>query len=181
MGKKIFEAIVIVAAVVCVLISVSCSQRSNNPEKPSRYAKLSVPLIHQNQNGKYDYTLPIRKTCASYPLTQLDSVKAIPHSPKTKTIFHIEKKNDRVTVTSSAPLETIMADMDSIKFVYPPTAKMRTFRQGIWWQKTDTPALSYDYYVLAFKDDTWQLYNEEGIKIDDAEEIMRTALEKPSK
>ena len=180
MGKNIFTTIITLIAVSVISATLtSCTKKSKDS---SLYAKEYIPLIIAEKDGTYDYSTPNTRVVKCYPLNLLDSVKALPRTPATRVVFRLTEQKDSFFAYTHAPTEILLSGMDSIRFIYPPQARSMQLPKKVWWNTKDIPALSDDYYVLAFKAGKKELYTKLGkrIKSKTAEKILQTAQTKPS-
>ena len=85
----------------------------------------------------------------------------------------VQTDGDSAIVSFHAPLEVILSDMDSLCFMYPQEAERFDLPTDIYLLKDQTPALSDNFYVLAYKGGEKKLYTREGKEADIALETLR--------
>lgn len=174
--KKISNLAITITGLIMVLLMVSCDDVVYKSK--DNYAVSKVPVISQ-ENGKFNYYIPLEKREMTYPKSKLDSVRQIKWPPQSRINYTtLSKDSFRVEITSTKQL--ILYGMDSLKFIYPPEAKTHVPR-GIWWKKTDIIPLSPKFWLVGRKDGVKRVYTPEGkvVPVFLSEKILRTGTESP--
>lgn len=156
MKKILFPAVL--TAVILSYMLIACDDIIFKSKE--NYAQGKVPLITQDENGKFVYFSQLQKVTMTYPTSKLDSVQRLSRLPDVKITYRIVSK-DSFSITTFIPSTKILVDMDSLKFIYPPRIKV-SVPKHIWWKANDVVALSPKFWIVGKKDDVTNVYTPKG-------------------
>jgi len=168
--------LVALVAIVCFTF-IACTGKDGQTR--SVIARGHVPVICQEQGGKFFYYTPIRDYVKVYPLSLMDSVRALPKTPA-MTVSYRTISKDSFEVSVLAPVECLLKDMDELKFVYPPEAKY-SVRKDIYWTDKQFVPLAQVFWIVGVKNGIKHVYTPEGkmLLLSEANEVLHTAVDQP--
>lgn len=168
----------LVALVVIVCFTFAACQGKDGQTK-SINAKGYVPVICQEEGGKFSYYTPFRDYVKVYPLSLMDSVRNLPRTPAMKVNYRTIS-TDSFEVKVFAPVECLLKGMDELKFVYPPEAKY-SVRKDIFWTDKQFVPLAPKFWIVGVKGKVKHVYTPEGkmLLLSEANEVLHTAVDQP--
>lgn len=174
MKKVILMAFV---AVGCLAALMSCHGKDGQTRSVN--AKGYVPVICQDEGGKFSYYAPIRDYVKVYPMSLLDSIRDLPRTPAMKVTYRTIGR-DSFEIKVFAPMECLIKNMDDLKFVYPLDAKY-SVRKDIFWTDKQFIALAPKFWIVGVKNKIKHVYTPEGkmLMVSDANAVLHTAVEQP--